>query len=204
MAKYKPRTVVHTSQNGPVRMAVEASEGVLSLFTAKARNDLVRDAAWQAGEFWRLTFLPMRFTEYAKKLGYYVQSSTRIKKLKAGRQLPLVWTGDLRDMATNGSSTTARATSSKTEAVIRIPGPGYMNQQPLVYKTLRTIPTWEVERFAEVLEKALAANIEEAAPTVRSDLKKQGLSEAQQSKLSRSKHVPKSRRAPGASSRRAI
>ncbi len=77
-----------------------------------------------------------------------------------------------------------------------------MNQQALVYRTLRRIPAWEINRFAEVVADALAGSLSEDGPTIRSDNRKQGLSESTQAKIARSKVIPKSRRAPGTHARK--
>lgn len=198
MPRFKNKTIVHTSKAGPIRTVVEASEGMLSLFTQKGRNDLLRDAMWAGGMYWRSEFLPMRFTDYAKRLGYKNTPQTLTKKIKANRMLPLVWTGDLKSMA-DGTKVEARASKSNAVITIRIPGPPYMNQQRMVYKILRTIPPWEIERIADNVAKALAANLSEAAPMVRSDNKLQKLSENHVAKLQRSV-AP--RRSPRSSSRK--
>jgi len=151
-----------TAEAAPIRVAIEAWDFALCLFSQSERNLIVRSALYDGGEYWRTVFLPLRFSPYAKTLGYAVTKKWELKKGGPGTAIPLVWTGDLHDIAVQGAHVEARADASTAAIIIRIPVPRYANQQPMVYKVLRSIPAIEVERIAAIVLKSIAGNAVES------------------------------------------
>jgi hypothetical protein len=155
---------------------------------------------WQGGEYYRTVFVPLKFTNYARKFGYHATAKYAARKRKMfGAELPLVFTDEqthngLRSQVLAGSRSEARVTRSKCAVLIRMPGPAYMNAQPMVYKVLRSVLPAELERVAAIVGTALAANLEGTASPADGPGKRQSLSASQEATFSRSKTVPKPRR----------
>lgn len=202
MPKFK-KEVIKGVGSGPIKTEIEAWDGMLACFSKRECNAIIRDALWQGGEFWRTVFLPMRFTDYAKKLGYKVTKRWESIKNKNNASAPLVWRGVLQRVATNQARTEARATSSNQYVQVRIPTPSYANQQPTVYKTLHTLPSWEVDRVAEVIGKAFVAIFEGAKSDIGSRSGKMSLPEGVKNTMRRSMNTPKARTSTTTNSGRA-
>lgn len=75
-----------------------------------------------------------------------------------GKILPLVESGKLRETALAGARTTATATASRATIYIRVPFPGPRN--PVVGRVIKTLPRWEVEFIARVVQRALARSLQ--------------------------------------------
>lgn len=199
-AKYKKETVYVTG-HGPVRAEIEAWDGALALFKQAARNALIRDALWQGGEYYRTVFVPLKFTNYAKKFGWHVGAAYAKRKQKAGTP-PLVWSGELRKQLLEKSRSRAVAAAAKAYVDIIMPGPGYMNATQPVYKTLRSALPEEIIRVAGVVGKAMAENMEGVTSKRGGAAPLRGLSDTQKATFSRSV-APQRRAAPGAPARKA-
>ena len=200
MAKGLKKQVIPLRGSGPIRASIEAYDGMLAMFTDSARNALIRDAMWQGGEYYRAVFVPLKFTNYARKFGYTVRSKYAARKRKLfGAELPLVFSDEvthngLRSQVLGNSRSEARATRGKYSVLIRMPGPAYMNAQSTVYKVLRGVLPEEIQRVAVVVANTLAANLEGASSPIGGPARRQSLSEAQGATFSRSKTVAKPRR----------
>ncbi len=162
-SKLKAKTITVFTGGSPIRAAIRAEGAALLLFSDSDRNTVIRDAMYQGGEYWRLVYLPMRFTKYARTLGY-----------NGGNDTPLVFTGRLIDMAIPGAHTEARATATKARATIRIPRPDYANLNKMVHLVLSALPANEVAQVARVVGKSVSENLDLA--TIHADLGKQSLS----------------------------
>ncbi len=151
---------------GPIRAVLEAQGPALALLEqaegASGSNDVIREALQAGGDLWVNVFLPMRFTEYAKRLGYVVQPGWAMRKQKlTGQALPLVYTGNMREAAMQGAHADATAKKGGGTITIRIPiqhgGGGRQggSLQPKDQAVLRRIPDWEVTRVGEEVERTL-------------------------------------------------
>lgn len=58
---------------------------LLEVFNARTRNQIIRECMRHAGEMWRATYVPMRFTDYAKKapFSYRLTPSGAWKRMQA-------------------------------------------------------------------------------------------------------------------------
>lgn len=163
MAKFSRQTVWKTGA-GPIKAEIEAWGGALALFSQAARNAIIRDALWQGGEYYRAVFLPLKFSNYAKKFGYHVAARYLKRKLaKYGHDTPLVFTGDMQDQILSKAKTRATATASKSFVDIIQPGPGYMNATQAVYSVLRSALPSEIERMAPIVARSIADQMEGVA-----------------------------------------
>lgn len=166
------KATIAEGQRGPIRWAIEAHGAALGLFSARERNNLVRDALESGGKFYVAVFVPMNFTDYAKRKGWAVSAKYQQRKDRMvqrgqvdGPADPLVYLGILREAAVKRSTVTATATANKAGIQIHIPIPPHGNGKgkygisPIVGAVLRSIMPWEIERVGEVVEKALVAGL---------------------------------------------
>ena len=125
-------------------------------------------AAFAAGgQHWIEVWLPMRFTDYARSLGYSVSERyASVKAKEKGHTLPLVLTGKTRDAVVDHSTFTIRNSSSKISFVVRMPLPsnikGYIygySTRSQVRQMLTTIPPREIISIAKVIKSALHSEL---------------------------------------------
>lgn len=156
---------VFTAAEGPIRAVLMAEGSALALFDARTRNTMVRLALHAGGRMWLQVFLPKRFSEYAKRLGYRVSARWAKEKLfllgnavpfigftppGGGRQHPRWKRTNPEKMSVaviNGANAKATATASRAQLVFTIPYGHAV--RPETSDALRTVPTWEVQRIAE-------------------------------------------------------
>lgn len=168
------RTVYQT-QIGPVRARIVAAGGALALFDAKVRNNITRDGMLDGGRFWLQVFLPKRFSNYAYRFGYHVGKAWRqTKERQLGAAVPFVggtppgggpvmphWSqknGEkMITAAINGASVRATATANRANLTFRIPYGHPVDAQASA--TFRTLPSWEVERIAQVTGQSIEDRI---------------------------------------------
>ncbi len=166
---------VYEAKVGPIRAQIFAAGGALAFFDASTRNEIIRAALLEGGKFWMRAFLPMRFSQYAYRLGYTVSQKWSQRKLRdlgasvpflgftppgGGRQAP-TWKGTnpekMITAALNGASVRATAAAERASLTIRVPYGHPVREDTTA--SFRTLPTWEVDRIAEVVGKALADQI---------------------------------------------
>ncbi len=162
MADYIVRSgnKIYDTGPGPIRATIELHGKALKLFRTKEANDIVRAALQSGGDLWVNIFLPMRFSDYAKQLGYRVNSKYAQKKQKVlGHNVPLVGIGgtagaaDSTLVASKSAHATATAKGGGGVITIRIPtGHALQAKDQAVF---RQIPAHEVKRIAEEVEKTL-------------------------------------------------
>lgn len=144
---------------GGVTMTIDERWKLYNPFAKYDRNLALRASFDAGGRHWINVWLPKRFTGYAKSaLGYRV--TYKYEQRKKGRgdvANPLVWTGDFQEQALASAYPVAKVTSGKQSLIIRIPAPPYVNFQPIIGKTVRTIPDIEAQRVAEVVSARLVA-----------------------------------------------
>lgn len=108
-------------------VGVVLSRKARTLLSARAMNDLVREALIHGGEEWIAAWLPRRFERsYASLLGYATsqrKSRTGLtyderKRQTQGHADPLVWTGRLRAQAIANARATATATRGEARGRI--------------------------------------------------------------------------------------
>lgn len=170
--------------NGPITVYIKENETALKVFSQKERNTVVRAAMTRAANFWCEVFLPMRFTDYARKLRYRVTREWDLRKVlmlatgthrKDGRKpiapqpTPLVFDGTMRKAVLGGYSVQVTATQTRPVARIKMPT-GHAIKGNTAYP-LKTVPPWEAQRLMEVLKKAFVAALGRAG--ARADFKKQ-------------------------------
>jgi hypothetical protein len=167
------RAILAQRKDGPIQATIEAHGSALVLFTTHDQNEIIRNSLRVGGEEWIYTWLPKRFTEYAFELGYNQNSKTYAmwKQKVVGHNLPLVFTGALREMATKQAR--ARATASHGTGVIyiTIPTPAVTDRKgrhinyanvprTQVGSILRQVPRKEIRAIAVAVEAALVEEIE--------------------------------------------
>ncbi len=161
------RAVISDTTSGPIRMVWEAHGAALSLFETRARNDLMRESLRDGGDYWTVAFLFKRFDpDYARQLGYQISGKFQSTKIRAAQRgvidgdgtTPLVYTGILRQRALQGVSVDVRATSNRQTITIRIPTGHPI--APIVQAVLRSLPAWEIQRVAEVIERSLTSGLQ--------------------------------------------
>ncbi len=166
---------VYEAKVGPIRAQILAAGGALVLFDASTRNEIIRAAMLEGGKFWMRAFLPMRFSQYAYRLGYTVSEKWSRRKLRdlgvsvpfvgftppgGGRRAP-TWKGTnpekMITAALNGASVRASAAAGRASLTIRVPYGHAVREETTA--SFRTLPSWEVARIAEVVGKALVDQI---------------------------------------------
>lgn len=162
---------VYEAKVGAIRCVLMARGGALALFEAKTRNELIRNALTAGGVFWLRAFLPKRFSQYAYRLGYRVSKKWKDQKERhlgvvvpyiggtppgGGRVMP-TWSqrnGEkMITAALNGANVKATATASVASLVFRVPFGHPLQADHAAW--FRAMPSWEIQRVAEVTAKAL-------------------------------------------------
>lgn len=162
---------VFEAREGSIRAALVAEGPALALFNARTRNTMVRASLHAGGRVWLQVFLPKRFSDYARRLGYRESAKWRKEKqFLLGQSVPFVgftppgggkrhprWKGEnpekMAVAAINGANVKATATASNAQVVITIPYGHAV--RPETSDMLRNVPTWEVERIALEVAKHL-------------------------------------------------
>lgn len=153
-------TTVNMSGKG-IRATITSKGTILELFSRRDQNSIVRTAMFEAGQMWRFTFLPLRFSNYAKRLGYGARSQwNELKRRRAAngsaispQPTPFVFGGVkgqavMRDTALAGARTVATATATRCVASIKIPfGHPIL---PRFAEVFATIPENEADAFLKV------------------------------------------------------
>jgi hypothetical protein len=164
--------IVHAVKKGPLRVAIEANEGALALFSDKERAKIVRRGMERAGWTWAKKWMPLRFTRYAFKLGYRVSARwVRYKMFKLGEAIPFVgmtppgggdmsghWTqrnkAKMIVQALGRVKVTAKGGKGQEEVTIRVPyGHAIQTQHS---KWFKTVTDQEAEDMARALSKRVA------------------------------------------------
>lgn len=174
--------VVHRETNGPIRARLEAEGMALALFDPKFRNDVVRLAMKAGGDFWVNVFLPKRFSQYAFSMGYRVSSRWRkYKEFQGGVAVPFVglsppgggpiapkWKRTnpekMITAALGGARASATATANRARIVVSIPYGHAI--QPETSDMFRFVPSWEMERVAQVVGKSLQDLLDGLLPAI--------------------------------------
>jgi hypothetical protein len=162
MATERIIPVNQTSPDAPIRSVLRVQGAALKMMEEvegkKAANDVVRGALQAGGDFWINVFLPMRFTDYAKRLGYYVTDKwNKLKDKITSQVIPLVYIGESRDAALGGAYATATAKGDGGRITIRVP-----TKHPLKAKeqaVIRRVPEWEIKRIAKEIEENLIESL---------------------------------------------
>lgn len=173
---------VYQVKQGPIRAKLMAEGGALALFDPKQRNTIVRIAMKAGGDFWVGTFLPKRFSQYAVSIGYRVSSRWRkYKEFQTGVAVPFVgltppgggprapkWKNTnpqkMITAALAGSKATATATGNNARINISIPyGHAVL---PETSEMFRTVPSWEMDRIADVVGARLQDLLDGLLPTI--------------------------------------
>lgn len=165
---FKVISASEKSATAPIRAVITAQGAALNILEqAEGKsgvNDVIRESLQAGGDLWVNVFLPMRFTEYAKRLGYSVQPGWATHKQKlTGQALPLVYLGGMREKALSGAHADATSSKGGGQIRIRIPiqhgGAGRQggSLQPKDQAVLRRIPDWEISRVAQEVQKTLIA-----------------------------------------------
>lgn len=130
---------------------------------------LAVQAAMSAGAHWWIgSYLPMRFTRYARaKLGYELRSSHIKRKKNYGAPDPLVWTGETREsiLKTVRTAVGGTAVSPYVDVKMRTGGPRHQT----VYQVLNTILQSEMDGVSRVVGAELQSILAQAiSPSKRS------------------------------------
>ena len=145
-----------------------------AIFTQKERNNVMRSAMVRVASYWVEEFLPLRFTEYAVKLGYnpaakwedykMLMADSQKKTRKTYRRVmrpqptPMVFTGDMRKAALGRNSIKATATRGNGTATIRMPFGHAV--QPRISDLFRRLPVNEKAALQIAFKAAYAASLE--------------------------------------------
>jgi hypothetical protein len=175
--KWKPskrEEILWQRNSGPIRTALKLYGTGTAMFGSMAiseQNLLVKASLMRGGALWIKVFLPMRWTDYARKLGYRASMKWEtFKQAVLGQVLPLVGVGGeyrgkgkgegnwppgfMRDTATKGAR--VEAVSSGGRAVINIKIPFGHPVQPHTANIVTKVPPWELTRIAEEVGKSIA------------------------------------------------
>ncbi len=166
-----PGERVFEAVQGPIRATIIANGPALALFSAKARNSIIRTALQHGGRYWLRTFLPKRFSDYAYRIGYNDSHSwAKAKQFLLGKSIPFIGFtppgGGKRDpkrkatnpekmavAAINGANVRSTATAKNARIVFTIP---YGHPvRPETSAQFRTVPPWEVDRVAKVVAETM-------------------------------------------------
>lgn len=153
-------------QRGPIRASITANQKALALFRQREQNEIIRNAMQRTGDFWLVVFMPRRFTDYARRFLRYNPfakwEDTKVALAKRGviaspQPTPMVYTGISRATALSRSRAEGRATKTKAVAIVRMPLGHAV--RPQISKIFKYLPRHEVERIAQVFDKALVEAI---------------------------------------------
>lgn len=166
------RTLIET-KSGPIRTVIRANTMSLLTFAPAERNVIMRTALQAGGDFWIRTFLGKRLSAYAYRLSYRVSAKwKRTKEQWGGVATPFVgltpvggghpvptWkqsNGQKLSEAIKGAYAKAKAQGlTKQVLEVRVPyGHAIPADKSAVF---RTVPSWELNRFADVVGKTLAS-----------------------------------------------
>lgn len=149
----------------PLRIAIDLNRAAMAMFSRYEQNAAIRDALKAGGQLWTVVFLPQRFSDYVRRIGYDETAkweATKIALFKRGtiqgpQPTPFVFVGIMRETAMSGARVEAAATASRQVITIRIPfGHPVQSKAAAVF---RTVPPWEVLRIAEEVRLVLARAI---------------------------------------------
>lgn len=176
------RTIIDTKA-GPIRTVIQANTMSLLTFAPAERNVIMRTALQAGGDFWIRVFLMKRLSAYAYRLSYRVSKKWReTKEQWGGGNTPFVgltpvggghpvptWSqtnGQKMSEAIKGAYAKARAQGlTKQVLEVRVPyGHAIPADKSAVF---RTIPSWELQRVAEVVGKTLASILTTARLALR-------------------------------------
>ena len=182
-----PETIAAEIRNGPIRVAIQAEGAALKLFTQKQQNTIIRVALEDGGAYFVKVFVPLRFSNYARLLGYHPSNRyLRTKQAEGFGNVPFVRTGEWRTAAAGAYATaTAKKTSGKIE--IKIPQPHPVT--PVTSAQFRSVLPKEFERIALQVGKALVALLADRTETTN----RQGVTRATLPATSRAAVAPNSR-----------
>jgi hypothetical protein len=157
-----------TIRRGPVRATIVHRGAALNLFSKRQANAIIRTALNDGGDYFCRVFIPLRFTNYAKTLGYRVTSEYAQRKKSDGfGTVPFVRTGDTRDKATAQAHTEVTASGGATgKGRIKILVPiGPIAFTASLSQIFRSVPASEVERLARVVGASLDGLLAERQET---------------------------------------
>ncbi len=174
---------VYQIRQGPIQAAIHAEGAALALFKTKHANNLVRLSLTAGGRAWIEIFLPKRFSAYANSIGYRVSQKWReIKERATGSAaIPFLgltppgggpvaprWTqrngAKMMPTAIRGARAAATATSANARVVITIPyGHAVQAETSAMF---RNVPSWEVDRVAEIVGAHLQNLLDGLLPAV--------------------------------------
>ncbi len=177
--------VVDQGTSGGLKWTITYSQKALALFSAKERNAVLRGAWEDAVTRWVNEFLPLRFTDYAETdLGYRITDKYAARKFAyfGWHSRPLIGppsTHRIRHQHRSGSAVfvngqrlieaaqdtrvVATATSTKSEATVKIPTGHPI--AAIISAVLHTIPRKEIRFIAERFKEYVAAMVAGADAT---------------------------------------
>jgi hypothetical protein len=166
--------IIHQAKHGPMRVVVEAHGGALALFSPAHRAKVIKRGLRESGMMWLYKWMPLRFTKYAYKLGYYVSNKWKARKLReGGSDMPYVgltpsgggppvpsWNarnGAKMADAVRAGRVTASGKDGAERLNILVPyGHPIQSEKSVPF---RTIPANEMEDMAAVLSRRIANEI---------------------------------------------
>lgn len=166
-----PKVVIERVANGPIRVAIEAQGPALNLFNPTERRLIIRTTMLELAKTFIASLLPKRFTNYARAfLGYragakYERHKSKMEKrgaLPGPQPLPLVFTGESRELALTSARASVSGTGLRTAGIVRF-ARGAINFKKA--PVLQTIPSIEVQFLAKRAHDELTALINSASFT---------------------------------------
>ncbi len=190
--------VVDQGAQGGIKWALEYRGKALGLFDPRERNAILAEGFRKMGLAWIAKWLPLRFTNYAYKLGYdvsekYSRLKARImenplpligppgiaRRRKIGRAGKLAGTtytygtaGPADKLVNTSTGASSRSTSPGGKPRVTIKIPTGHAVAAIVSATLRSLPAHEVKDLAKVLDTSLVGmlNGSDTTDTERSRL----------------------------------
>ncbi len=156
---------------GPIQWEVSSRSSDLDMFSKKERNTIIRTAMTQAGEYWQAVFLPLRFSNYAYSLGYYVSAKwAKLKKKRLGKVIPYVGftpSSGFKMVIVALRDSRALSTAAAARFLIIIKVPFGHPVRPETTESFTTTPANEVTRMSVQVAKNLDALIRGSRMTMR-------------------------------------
>jgi hypothetical protein len=128
---------------GSIRTAIDVDGLALQVLKPSVRNQIVREALISGGQMWLTVFMPLRFTPYAKRLGYPFKTAH-----------PFIDTGNMQRSVMASAKATATATSTGRAVILLSMTYGHPVRTDIA-PAFRTVPGWEVERVAQAVASYL-------------------------------------------------
>lgn len=149
------KTTVRGANGNEIRAELKAAGAALALFSPADRNRIIRDAMLNGADRFMAFWLPKRFEQYARTLGYHAGPMYEaLKKRKFGHSKPLVLDGRLQKLVMSTAYTVSKGKGDSCYSEIRFRRG--TTQSQVVRAVLSSLAPNEVKDCSKAVGKALA------------------------------------------------